>query len=73
MTAIIPLQSKRTEESTAYYIGVDVGTSSARVCVINHGGDIVGYATEDIHQWQSEGEDFYVSLKSFFSSFERLK
>ena len=72
MTGMTPLQSKQTEESTAQInghscnIGVDVGTGSARVCIINHEGDILGYAAEDIHQWQSEEQDFNVSSRIIF-------
>ncbi|CAK7241529.1 MAG: hypothetical protein STHCBS139747_002991 [Sporothrix thermara] len=36
-----------------YYIGVDVGTGSARACVINAAGEIKGLATEDIRLWKS--------------------
>ena len=75
-----PLQSKQTEESTAqmngyscniydpkaHYIGVDVGTGSARACIINHEGGILGYAAEDIHQWQSQEQDFNVSSRIIF-------
>ena len=74
------MQIKQSEESTAqtnghccnvynsnaHYIGVDVGTDSARACIINHEGDVLGYVTEDIHQWQSQGEDFYVSSHIIF-------
>ncbi|KAH7109885.1 D-ribulokinase [Dendryphion nanum] len=35
-----------------YYIGIDVGTGSARACVVNHTGDIIGLASEDINLWQ---------------------
>ncbi|TQB71853.1 hypothetical protein MPDQ_007227 [Monascus purpureus] len=33
---------------TDYYIGIDVGTGSARACVIDETGDIVGLASENI-------------------------
>ncbi|EYE90059.1 FGGY-family carbohydrate kinase [Aspergillus ruber CBS 135680] len=39
---------------TGYYIGIDVGTGSARACVIDHNGDIVGLASQDIGLWQPE-------------------
>jgi FGGY-family pentulose kinase len=37
-----------------HYIGIDVGTGSARACIINQQGDIVGLASEDIGLWQPE-------------------
>lgn len=44
----------------SYYIGVDVGTGSARACVIDHTGEIVGLASEDIALWHY-GQVYYVS------------
>ena len=38
----------------AHYIGIDVGTGSARACIINEAGDIVGLASEDIGLWQPQ-------------------
>ncbi|KAK2737110.1 hypothetical protein FQN57_000449 [Myotisia sp. PD_48] len=37
-----------------HYIGVDVGTGSARACIINDKGDIVGLASENIGLWQPQ-------------------
>jgi len=37
-----------------HYIGIDVGTGSARACIINDNGDIVGLASENIGLWQPE-------------------
>lgn len=42
-----------------HYIGIDVGTGSARACVINASGDIIGLATENIGLWQPQNE-YYV-------------
>ncbi|MCJ1334941.1 hypothetical protein MMC09_000207 [Bachmanniomyces sp. S44760] len=36
------------------YIGIDVGTGSARACIINSKGDIIGLASENIGLWQPE-------------------
>ena len=36
------------------YIGIDVGTGSARACIMNDKGDIVGLASENIGLWQPE-------------------
>lgn len=40
--------------SEDYYIGIDVGTGSARACIINSKGDIVGLASENIGLWQPQ-------------------
>ena len=42
-----------------YYIGLDVGTGSARACLIDDKGDILGVATKDIKTWH-EKADYYV-------------
>ncbi|KAL8948170.1 MAG: hypothetical protein Q9222_005621 [Ikaeria aurantiellina] len=36
------------------FIGIDVGTGSARACIINAKGDILGMASENIGLWQPE-------------------
>ena len=43
-----------------HYIGIDVGTGSARACIINEAGDIVGLASENIGLWQPQ-TGYYVS------------
>jgi len=37
-----------------HYIGIDVGTGSARACIIDERGDIVGLASKDIGLWQPQ-------------------
>ncbi|KAL6231777.1 hypothetical protein BDW75DRAFT_219334 [Aspergillus navahoensis] len=37
-----------------HYIGIDVGTGSARACIIDAKGDIVGLASENIGLWQPQ-------------------
>lgn len=37
-----------------HYIGIDVGTGSARACIINSKGDIVGLASKNIGLWQPQ-------------------
>ncbi|KAK1058360.1 hypothetical protein LTR12_000972 [Friedmanniomyces endolithicus] len=37
-----------------HFIGIDVGTGSARACIMNNKGDIVGLASENIGLWQPE-------------------
>ena len=40
--------------SQDHYIGIDVGTGSARACIIDEKGDIVGLASKNIGLWQPE-------------------
>lgn len=42
-----------------HYLGIDVGTGSARACIIDEGGNIQGLASEDIGLWQPE-QGYYV-------------
>lgn len=42
-----------------HYIGIDVGTGSARACIIDSKGDIIGLASESIGLWQPE-HGYYV-------------
>lgn len=42
-----------------YFIGIDVGTGSARACIIDSKGDIVGLASENIGLWQPQ-HGYYV-------------
>ncbi|KAF2191027.1 Pentulose kinase [Zopfia rhizophila CBS 207.26] len=37
-----------------HFIGIDVGTGSARACIMNDQGDIVGLASENIGLWQPQ-------------------
>jgi ribulose kinase len=43
----------------SYYIGVDVGTGSARACVIDDTGDIISIASQDIGLWNPQ-QEYYV-------------
>lgn len=43
-----------------HYIGIDVGTGSARACIIDERGDIKGLASENIGLWQPQ-QGYYVS------------
>lgn len=35
-----------------HFIGIDVGTGSARACIIDSTGEIKGLAAQDIKLWQ---------------------
>ena len=50
----------------SHYIGIDVGTGSARACIMNEKGDIVGVASENIGLWQPE-TGYYVCLKTLIT------
>jgi len=47
----------------AYYVGIDVGTGSARACVMSDSGDIVSMASHDIRLW-SPHPHYHVRLSS---------
>lgn len=51
-----------------HYIGIDVGTGSARACVIDHQGNIVGLATQNIKTWQPHPEFYEQSTKDIWNS-----
>jgi len=57
-----------TDEPGNYYIGIDVGTGSARACVIDHNGDIVGLASQDIKTWQPHPEFYEQSTANIWES-----
>ena len=42
-------------------MGIDVGTGSARACIINSKGDIIGLDSENIGLWQPE-PGYYVRV-----------
>ncbi len=50
-----------------HYIGIDVGTGSARACIINEAGDIVGLSSENIGLWQPE-TGYYVRRRTVCTS-----
>ena len=47
-----------------HYIGIDVGTGSARACIINEAGDIVGLSSENIGLWQPQTGYYVRSSRS---------
>jgi ribulose kinase len=46
-----------------YYIGVDVGTGSARACIIDSEGEILALAAKDITKWEPK-QDYFVSKQT---------
>ncbi|KAJ5374075.1 hypothetical protein N7517_006081 [Penicillium concentricum] len=51
-----------------HYIGIDVGTGSARACVIDYQGNIVGLASQSIKTWQPHPEFYEQSTADIWSS-----
>ncbi|KAJ5815084.1 hypothetical protein N7474_006861 [Penicillium riverlandense] len=51
-----------------HYIGIDVGTGSARAFVIDHKGNIVGLASQDIKTWQPHPEYYEQSTVNIWDS-----
>ncbi|KAK3715854.1 hypothetical protein LTR37_006837 [Vermiconidia calcicola] len=49
------------------YIGIDVGTGSARACIMNDKGDIIGLASENIGLWQPETGYYEQSTTNIWS------
>lgn len=48
-----------------HYIGIDVGTGSARACIISEDGDIVGLASENIALWQPQAGYYVCFLRTW--------
>lgn len=49
-----PIKPMEPPNVSDFYIGVDVGTGSARACIIDETGDIKALASENIKLWQPE-------------------
>ncbi|OBT86971.1 hypothetical protein VE02_04601 [Pseudogymnoascus sp. 03VT05] len=51
-----------------HYIGVDIGTGSARVCIVDRTGDIKAVASNDIRTWQPQNTFYEQSTSDIWSS-----
>ncbi|RAK99314.1 FGGY-family carbohydrate kinase, partial [Aspergillus ibericus CBS 121593] len=61
-------QLDMSDEHADYYIGVDVGTGSARACVIDNQGNIVGLASQDIKTWRPHPQYYEQSTSNIWNS-----
>lgn len=59
----MPEPTMSTTESE-HYIGVDIGTGSARVCIVDRTGDIKAVASKDIRTWQPQNTYYVSRLRS---------
>jgi len=50
-----------TSDSEAHYIGIDVGTGSARSCIISNTGSILAVHSQEIKLWNPK-TGYYVNL-----------
>jgi ribulose kinase len=53
--------------SDEYYIAVDVGTSSVRTAVVDRGGRMNSFASEEIRIWQSSSNMYEQSSEDIWS------
>ncbi|KAJ5982893.1 hypothetical protein N7481_004992 [Penicillium waksmanii] len=54
------------QANNGYYIGIDVGTGSARACLIDHSGEIVDVASENVGLWQPQQEYYEQSTSDIW-------
>ncbi|CAI7586124.1 unnamed protein product [Penicillium pancosmium] len=54
------------QDKKGYYIGIDVGTGSARACLIDHNGEIVDVASENVGLWQPQQEYYEQSTSDIW-------
>ncbi|KAK9234386.1 hypothetical protein V1525DRAFT_413212 [Lipomyces kononenkoae] len=51
-----------------FYIGIDVGTGSARACIINMKGEILALASKDIKRWEPKPDYYNQSSDDIWSA-----
>ncbi|KAJ5349145.1 uncharacterized protein N7506_002398 [Penicillium brevicompactum] len=56
------------DEYEEYYIGIDVGTGSARACVVDKNGNIIGLASQSIKTWQPHADHYEQSTTDIWNS-----
>ncbi|KAI5820574.1 FGGY family of carbohydrate kinase [Pyronema omphalodes] len=54
--------------SQAYYMGVDVGTGSARVCLIDQSGVMVAVESKEIKTWNDKADFYEQSTEDIWAS-----
>ncbi|CAN6627021.1 D-ribulokinase YDR109C [Trichomonascus vanleenenianus] len=57
-----------TVKLDGYYIGVDVGTGSARACIIDSRGEILGLASKNITKWEPKQDYFNQSSQEIWEN-----
>ncbi|PRT56707.1 hypothetical protein B9G98_04327 [Wickerhamiella sorbophila] len=50
------------------YIGIDVGTGSARACIMDESGEIVALASKDIKRWEPKQDYFNQSVADIWEA-----
>jgi ribulose kinase len=56
------------DDNQFHYIGIGVGNGSARACVIDDQGNIVGLASQSIKTWQPHPEFYEQSTTNIWNS-----
>ncbi|ODQ64024.1 ribitol kinase [Nadsonia fulvescens var. elongata DSM 6958] len=54
--------------SSTHYLGIDVGTGSARACVINDAGEILALESREITRWEPKSEYFNQSSNEIWDA-----
>ncbi|KAF8468795.1 FGGY family of carbohydrate kinase [Kalaharituber pfeilii] len=54
--------------SDSYYLGIDVGTGSARICLVDDSGEIKALATKDIKTWNDKLDYYEQSTEDIWNA-----
>ncbi|KAF8476102.1 FGGY family of carbohydrate kinase [Kalaharituber pfeilii] len=54
--------------SDSYYLGIDVGTGSARICLVDDSGEIKALATKDIKTWNDKADYYEQSTEDIWNA-----